>query len=84
MLRRGLISSTKRGLSANARYELPPFAGEPFRHYPPGSNDAINLQQELKRAKSEIVEIPCIVNGKEYFTGDIQEQVCLFHFDFLY
>lgn len=80
MLRRGslLSSSAARSFSANARYELPPFAGEPFKHYPPGSADALSLKAELNRAKSEVVEIPCIVNGKEYFTGDIQEQVCSF------
>jgi 1-pyrroline-5-carboxylate dehydrogenase len=76
MLRRGfLVSSSVRSFSANARYELPPCAGEPFKHYPPGSPDALSLKAELNRAKSEVVEIPCIVNGKEYFTGDIQEQV---------
>jgi hypothetical protein len=78
MLRRSLLSSSVRSFSANARYELPPFAGEPFKHYPPGSSDALSLKAELNRAKSEVVEIPCIVNGKEYFTGDIQEQVCPF------
>ena len=72
------LKLSRRYLSANARYELPAFAGEPFKHYIPGSQEAINLTLSLKKFKSEIIDIPCIINGKEYFTGDIQEQVTLF------
>lgn len=43
-----------RSFSANARYELPPFAGEPFKHYAPGSQEAINLTTSLKKFKSEV------------------------------
>ena len=43
-----------RKFSANARYELPPFAGEPFKHYAPGSQEAINLTASLKKFKSEV------------------------------
>ena len=44
--------------------------GEPFKHYAPGSPERPLLEAALKRVKSEVVEIPCVVNGKEYFTGD--------------
>jgi hypothetical protein len=55
-----VASFTRRALSANARYELPAFAGEPFKHYAPGSPEAINLKNELRRAKSEVCETYCL------------------------
>jgi hypothetical protein len=47
----------RRALSANARYELPAFAGEPFKHYAPGSPEAVSLTNELTRAKAEVCQI---------------------------
>lgn len=49
-----LFKLSQRYLSANARYELPPFAGEPFKHYSPGSQEAINLTNSLNKFKSEV------------------------------
>ena len=33
------------------------------------------MKAELVKQESEIIEIPCIINGEEVFTGDIVEQV---------
>jgi len=63
----------KRSLS-NARFSLPPIKGEPFLHYAPGSSERKALEEALRKVKSEVVNIPCVINGKEYFTGDVQDQ----------
>jgi 1-pyrroline-5-carboxylate dehydrogenase len=48
---------------------------EPVLGYLPGSKERAELEAELKRQSSEVIEIPCIVNGEEVFTGDVVEQV---------
>ena len=66
----------RRSLSAisNGRFALPIPKGENFLHYAPGSAERLALEQALRQVKSEVVEIPCIVNGKEFFTGDVHAQ----------
>ncbi len=65
----------RRYFSGMGRFKLPAPKGEPFRHYPPGSAEANELAAACRKVRSEVVEIPCIVNGKKYFTGDTFEQV---------
>ena len=48
---------------------------EPVLGYLPGSPERAALKKELDRQSSEVIEIPCIINGKEVFTGDVVEQV---------
>ena len=48
---------------------------EPVLGYLPGSKERAELETELKRQSSEVLEIPCIINGEEVFTGDVVEQV---------
>ena len=48
---------------------------EPVLGYLPGSAERAALEAELKRQSGEVLEIPCIINGKEVFTGDVIEQV---------
>ena len=48
---------------------------EPILSYAPGSVERAELKAELTKQESEIIEIPCIINGEEIFTGDIVEQV---------
>jgi 1-pyrroline-5-carboxylate dehydrogenase len=45
-------------------------ANEPVKSYAPGSAERLSLQEELKRQTSEVVEIPCVINGKRLFTGN--------------
>ena len=47
---------------------------EPVLGYLPGSVERIALKEELVRQSSEIIEIPCIINGVEVYTNDIVEQ----------
>ncbi len=48
---------------------------EPILAYLPGSPERIELKAELSRQEAEIIEIPCIINGEEIFTGNVVEQV---------
>ena len=66
--------AARRGFSTIGRFQLPAVVGEPFRHYPPGSEDASKLAAACAETRGEVIDIPCVVNGKEYFTGDIMTQ----------
>ena len=48
---------------------------EPVLGYAPGSEERSVLQTELDRQMAEVVEIPCIINGKKVFTGNTTTQV---------
>ena len=41
---------------------------EPILGYAPGSPERDSLKSEMDRQLSEVVEIPCIINGEEVFT----------------
>lgn len=64
----------RRWLSSNGRFRLPAPKGETFLHYAPGSDERKALELALITVKNECVEIPCVVNGKDYYTGDVQSQ----------
>ena len=66
--------AARRGFSTIGRFQLPAVVGEPFRHYPPGSEDASKLAAACAETRGEVIDIPCVVNGKEYFTGDVMTQ----------
>jgi 1-pyrroline-5-carboxylate dehydrogenase len=72
---RSTTTSTIRKFSSNARFVLPAFENEPFRHYAPGLPETLSLKAACEKIRSEVVEIPCVVNGKDIFTGDVTEQV---------
>ena len=40
-----------------------------------GSTERIELQAELAKQMAEVIEIPCIINGEEVWTGNVVEQV---------
>ena len=48
---------------------------EPILGYAPGSSEKSALIDEVDRQMSEVVEIPCIINGEEIFTGTTTTQV---------
>ena len=48
---------------------------EPILGYAPGSPERAALRSELDRQMSEVVEIPCIINGEKVFTGNTTTQV---------
>ena len=48
---------------------------EPILSYAQGSPERSMLKAELERQLGEVVEIPCIIGGKEVRTGNIVKQV---------
>ncbi|MGD8426865.1 MAG: L-glutamate gamma-semialdehyde dehydrogenase [Balneolaceae bacterium] len=54
---------------ANAIFEIREPSNEPVNSYAPGTPEREKLKQELKRLKSQEVEIPAIIGGKEVKTG---------------
>ena len=48
---------------------------EPILGYEPGSSERTTLQAELDRQMSDCPDIPCIINGKKVYTGNIVHQV---------
>ena len=53
----------------NAIYNFREPKNEPVLSYKPGSQERILLEEELKVQKTQIVEIPLIIGGKEIRTG---------------
>ena len=48
---------------------------EPISGFLPGSKERESLQAELSRQSNEVLKIPCIINGKEVWTGNTVNQV---------
>jgi len=48
---------------------------EPVLGYAPGSPEREKLQTELNNQMNSVIEIPCIINGEEIFTGNTVTQV---------
>lgn len=58
---------------ANAFYEVPLAVNEPVLSYAPGSPERAELKAMLKTLKSQTLEIPMIINGKEVRSGNLHE-----------
>lgn len=54
----------------NSIYRFPLPTNEPIYTYMAGSNERKALFAELERLKGLQHEVPCIIGGKEYFTGN--------------
>ena len=65
----GLLS----GFSGNRR--VPPAVNEPVRSYAPGSPEKTALKARLASMASERIEIPVIIGGKEYRSGEMAQAV---------
>lgn len=48
---------------------------EPVLNYEPGSKHKSDLKNEIDKQLKEIIEIPCIVNGREVYTNNTVVQV---------
>lgn len=59
----------------NACYSLPNGYNEPICPYAPGSAERAALKAELERQANQTIEIPVIIGGKEYRTGNIKNCV---------
>jgi 1-pyrroline-5-carboxylate dehydrogenase len=54
----------------NAIFSFPHPQNEPIKSYAPGSPERAELKAKLEEFKSQEIEIPLIIGGKEIFTGD--------------
>ena len=54
---------------------VPKPVNEVILNYAPGSPERAELQKVLEKMKSEVVEIPVIIGGKEIYTGDTATNV---------
>lgn len=70
------------------QFNIPAPYNEPLRDYAPGSDDAKQLKAACDKLRNECPDIPCVVGGKEYRTGDVKQQLicsdnkkvlCTFH-----
>jgi 1-pyrroline-5-carboxylate dehydrogenase len=61
------------GFSGNRR--VPPAVNEPVKTYAPGSAEKIALKARLASMASERIDIPVIIGGKEYRSGDTAHAV---------
>ena len=55
---------------SNSNFAIPKAYNEPVKAYLPGSPEREALKKELDRQASIQVEIPIIIGGKEYHTGN--------------
>ena len=62
-------------MSAPAIFRPPPPVNEPVRSYAPGTPERESLQERLNEMRSERVEIPCVIGGKDVKTGTLREAV---------
>jgi 1-pyrroline-5-carboxylate dehydrogenase len=60
---------------ANAIFEIREPNNEPVYSYAPGTPEREKLQEELERLKSQEIEIPAIIGGKEIKTGKTTDVV---------
>ena len=61
---------------SQATFHLREPKNEPYLSFAPGTPERNALQKELKRLKSETIEIPAIIGGKEVKTGRLLDVVC--------
>ena len=61
------------GFNGNRR--VPPPVNEPVRSYAPGSPERAALKDRLTSMASERIEIPVVIGGKEYRSGEVAQAV---------
>ncbi len=62
-------------MSAPGIFRIPTPVNEPVRDYAPGSPERASLQLRLEQMKSERVEIPLVIGGKDVTTGNLKPAV---------
>ena len=61
---------------SNAIFSVPTPVNEPVLDYAPGSKERELLKNELDRLSQIKIEVPVIIGGKEFKTGNTAEMVC--------
>ena len=59
----------------NGVRRIPTVVNEPVRSYAPGSPERASLKRRLESMSAERVEIPVMIGGKEFRTGDVGHAV---------
>jgi 1-pyrroline-5-carboxylate dehydrogenase len=62
-------------VSSHALFRPPPARNEPIRDYAPGSPERASLKLRLEQMRSERVEIPIVIGGKDVCTGETKPAV---------
>ncbi|MGH3052073.1 MAG: aldehyde dehydrogenase family protein, partial [Gaiellaceae bacterium] len=62
-------------MSAPGIFRAPDPYNEPVRSYAPGTPERASLQKRLEQMRSERIEIPCVIGGKDVKTGNLREAV---------
>lgn len=60
-------------MSQTTNFKIGTIVNEPIYGYLKGSKEKLALKEALKKIENEVVEIPCIIGGKEIKTGNIFE-----------
>ncbi len=75
MLRRSAFGGKLLAAAPFSAVNLPPIANEPMQNFEPGSVARKKLEEALARlSTADPVDIPCIINGKEYRQGPAQRR----------
>jgi 1-pyrroline-5-carboxylate dehydrogenase len=56
-------------------FTTPNPVNEPVKGYAPGSSERAELAKKLESMRREVVEIPCVIGGKEVRTGKLEQCV---------
>jgi 1-pyrroline-5-carboxylate dehydrogenase len=59
----------------NAYFNIQEPKNEPYLTYAPGTPERIHLKEKLQELKSEVIEIPAIINGQEVYTENRSDVV---------
>src|SRR5436305_2368009 len=62
-------------MSSHAIFRAPHTNNEPIHDYAPGSPERLRLQRRLEQMRSERVEVPLVIGGKDFTTGDLKQAV---------
>jgi 1-pyrroline-5-carboxylate dehydrogenase len=62
-------------MSTHAIFRPPPPKNEPVHDYAPGSPERARLQTRLEQMRSERIEVPLVIGGKDVTTGDLKPAV---------
>ncbi len=67
--------SLRRSVSGFANWDFSWVRNEKVKPYEPGSDDRKNLKKEVEALYASRDEVPCIINGEEIYTGNVETQV---------
>jgi 1-pyrroline-5-carboxylate dehydrogenase len=62
-------------MSTHAIFSPPPAENEPIHEFAPGSAERLRLQLRLERMRSERIDIPLVIGGRDVRTGETKPAV---------